>query len=85
MPHLRNNTPEKLIAEFDELLPGFTTGAGKERNESLRVSLDFSLRRLGEETRKVLPDLAVFQGGAMEAQILKITGFKIRTMATGAR
>jgi tetratricopeptide (TPR) repeat protein len=79
VPHLRNNTPEKLIAEFDELLPGFTTGKGKERNESLRVSLDFSLRRLGEETRKVLPDLAVFQGGAMEAQILIVTEFKPST------
>ncbi len=61
VPHLREYTPEKLIAEFDALLPGFTTGAGKERNESLRVSLDFSLRRLGEDTRQVLPDLAVFQ------------------------
>ena len=77
--HLRNNTPEKLIAEFDELLPGFTSGKGKERNESLRVSLDFSLRRLGTETQKVLPDLAVFQGGAMEAQILIVTEFKPST------
>jgi tetratricopeptide (TPR) repeat protein len=77
VPHLRNNTPEKLIAEFDALLPGFTTGAGKERNQSLQVSLDFSLRRLGDETRQVLPDLAVFQGGAMEAFIVNITGFKI--------
>ncbi len=69
VPHLRAYSPDKLIAEFDALLPGFTTGAGKERNESLRVSLDFSLRRLGEDTRQLLPDLAVFQHGGMEAQI----------------
>ena len=85
VPHLREHTPEELIAEFDALLPGFTSGAGKARNESLRVSLDFSLRRLGEETRKLLPDLAVFQGGAMEAQVLQITGWKIAHMAAGAR
>ena len=84
VPHLRNNTPEKLIAEFDALLPGFTTGAGKERNQSLQVSLDFSLRRLGEETRQVLPDLAVFQGGAMEAHDLEDHGFKIAAMATSS-
>ncbi|HLF27144.1 MAG TPA: tetratricopeptide repeat protein [Anaerolineae bacterium] len=74
-PHLRDHTPEQLIAEFDALLPGFTTGKGKERNESLRVSLDFSLRRLGDETRNLLPALAVFQGRAMEDDLLEITGF----------
>ena len=60
-------------------MPGFTTGAGKARNESLHVSFEFSLRRLGEETRALLPDLAVFQGGAMEIQALDITGWKIAT------
>ena len=79
VPHLREHTPEQLIAEFDTLLPGFTTGAGKARNESLCVSLEFSLRRLGQETRALLPDLAVFQGGAMEVRILPITGWKIAT------
>jgi hypothetical protein len=79
--HLNEYTPEKLIEEFDALLPGFTTGKGKERNESLRVSLDFSLRRLGEETRKVLPALAVFQGRAMEDDLLKITNIQAETWA----
>lgn len=76
VPQLRTYTPDKLITEFDALLPGFTTGAGQERNESLRVSLDFSLRRLGEDTRQLLPDLAVFQHGGMEAQVLKVTQWK---------
>ena len=39
----------------------------------MEVSLQFSLQRLGEETRAALPDLAVFQGGAMEAVILDVT------------
>jgi len=90
VPQLRTYTPDKLIAEFDALLPGFTTGAGQERNESLRVSLDFSLRRLGEATRNMLPALAVFQGRAMEDDLLEITGFppdawaKARTELTSA-
>jgi hypothetical protein len=69
------------MAEFDTLLPGFTSGAGKERNESLRVSLDFPLRRLGEETRKLLPALAVFQGRAKEDDLLEITKFPPETWA----
>lgn len=55
------------------MLPGFTQGAAKERDESLAVSLEFSLRRLGQATRAALPDLAVFQGGAMEHDLLAIT------------
>ncbi|MEI8167497.1 MAG: CHAT domain-containing protein, partial [Chloroflexales bacterium] len=65
LPHLRDHTPAALTAGFEQLLPGFTQGAAQARNESLLVSLEFSLRRLGEATRAALPDLAVFQGGAM--------------------
>jgi len=74
LPWLRRYSPAELSARFEELLPGFQTGAAKERNESLAVSLEFSLRRLGEATRAALPDLAVFQGGALENVILEITG-----------
>lgn len=73
LPHLREYTPEELTARFEELLPGFIKGEARERNESLTVSLEFSLRRLGEATRKALPDLAVFEGGALEVQLLEIT------------
>ncbi len=73
LPHLRTHTPAELTARFEELLPGFRTGAAKERNESLAVSLEFSLRRLGDETRAALPALGVFQGGAMEHKLLEIT------------
>ena len=73
LPHLQRHTPDQLIAEFDQLLPGFTTGAAKERNESLTVSLDFSLRRLGQKTRQALPALGVFAGLAMEDDLLEVT------------
>lgn len=73
LPHLQKYTAAELSSRFEELLPGFKEGAAKERNESLEVSLQFSLQRLGEETRAALPDLAVFQGGAMEFVLLKVT------------
>ena len=40
------------------------------------MSLEFSLRRLGEETRAALPDLGVFQDGAFEDNLLEITGIE---------
>ena len=73
LPRLAEQTPAALVADFDALLPGFTTGAAKERNESLAVSLEFSLRRLGEASRAALPDLGVFAGLAMEDDLLDIT------------
>lgn len=73
LPHLRAHTAQELIARFEELLPGFVQGKAEQRNESLAVSLDFSLRRLGEATRAALPDLAVFAGMAMETNVLQIT------------
>jgi tetratricopeptide (TPR) repeat protein len=73
LPHLREHTPAELSAQFEALLPGFTAGAAVARNESLQVSLDFSLRRLGDETRVALPGLAVFQGAAFEDGLLEIT------------
>lgn len=73
LPHLQKYTAAELSARFEALLPGFKEGAAKERNESLEVSLQFSLQRLGEATRAALPDLAVFQGGAMEFALLKVT------------
>jgi tetratricopeptide (TPR) repeat protein len=73
LPHLKDFTVEALTARFDELLPGFTEGEGAARNESLTVSLRFSLDRLGEGAQEVLPRLAVFEGGAMEHMLLAIT------------
>jgi len=82
LPHLKRHTPDELIAEFDQLLPGFTAGAARERNESLTVSLDFSLRRLGEPTRQALPALAVCAGLAMEDDLLAVTQMEPALWAT---
>jgi tetratricopeptide (TPR) repeat protein len=73
LPHLRQYGPAELAARFEALLPGFTSGAAVKRNESLEVSLAFSLGRLGDETRAALPALAVFQGGCLESELLEIT------------
>lgn len=73
LPHLGEYAPAALIAEFDTLLADFKQGEGEQRNDSLAVSLEFSLRRLGDATRAALPALAVFQGGALETFLLRIT------------
>ncbi len=75
VPQLRDYTPQKLIDEFDRLLPNFSHGAGKTKDKSLRVSLEFSLNRLDAATRARLPQLAVFQGGAFEPMIWNVTDF----------
>ncbi len=73
LPHLKAHTPQQLINDFEALLPGFKEGQAKERNESLAVSLEFSLKRLGQATRDALPALAVFEGAAFEDDMLAIT------------
>jgi tetratricopeptide (TPR) repeat protein len=73
LPYLKQYSPDELMAEFDQLLPGFTAGAARERNESLLVSLDFSLRRLSDDARAALPDLAVFAAGAFDVQVVQVT------------
>jgi tetratricopeptide (TPR) repeat protein len=75
VPQLHAYTPAQLIAEFDKLLPDFSKGAGKTKDESLRISLELSVNRLDAATRARLPQLAVFQGGAFEPMIRDITDF----------
>ena len=70
-----------VIEEFDTLLPGFTQGEGKARNQSLEASLRFSLRRLGAEAAALLPRLAVFRGGAWEPMLLRVTEIDEATWA----
>lgn len=74
LPRLKEMSAAEISARFEELLPGFTAGATRELSESLTVSLEFSLRRLGEATRAELPDLGVFfRGRATEDNLLAIT------------
>src|SRR5207244_7694554 len=78
LPHLKDYGDDvaRVIAEFDQLYPGFTEGKARERNESLDASLGFSLRRLSDAARERLPALGAFEGGALEIAILQITGLK---------
>ncbi|MBI4279204.1 MAG: tetratricopeptide repeat protein [Armatimonadetes bacterium] len=75
LPHLKDfgNNVATVIDRFDELYPGFTEGWARDRHESLEVSLSFSLNRLSPAAQEHLPALGVFQGGAMEVQILRVT------------
>lgn len=73
LPQLRTYSAGELVAEYQTILPNIKTGAAKERNESLEVSLRFSLDRLGEEAKTLLSRLWVFEGGAWEPNLLNVT------------
>ena len=60
---------EKLLATAGPTVAGI-----EDTPASLLASLELSLDRLDEAARKALPRLGVFQGGAMEADLLAITG-----------
>ncbi len=55
---------ERLLAQTSET----------DKDKSLIASLNLSLERLDPEARRHLPRLGVFQGGAFEDDLLKITG-----------
>jgi len=73
LPQLRTYSAEKLLEQYQTILPQMKTGDAKERNESLEVSLRFSLDRLGADAVNLLSRLWVFEGGAMEHILLAIT------------
>src|SRR6266567_4174504 len=62
-----------IRADFAKLLPKFVDDTTTGRNHSLLASLDYSLQRLSEEQRKLLPRLALFEGGASDDDLLAIT------------
>ncbi len=71
-----------MIEEFDALLPGFTQGEGEARNQSLEVSLRFSLRRLGAEAAALCcPGWRCSSGGAIESMLLAVTEIDEATWA----
>lgn len=73
LPQLRDYSAEQLVEQYQNILPQMKKGAAKERNESLEVSLRFSLDRLGEEAINLLSRLWIFEGGAMENVLLAST------------
>jgi len=73
LPALRTIPLATIRADFAKLLPNFKDDTATGRNRSLLASLDYSLQRLSEEQRKLLPRLALFEGGASEDDLLAIT------------
>src|SRR5712692_9610439 len=73
LPALRTIPLATIRADFAKLLPKFVDDTVTGRNRSLLASLDYSLQRLSEEQRKLLPRLALFEGGASEDDLLAIT------------
>ena len=82
LPQLRTYSAEKLLEQYQNILPQMKTGEAKERNESLEVSLKFSLDRLGADAVNLLSRLWVFEGGAMEHVLLAITEIPEETWNT---
>jgi tetratricopeptide (TPR) repeat protein len=73
LPALRTTSLATIRADFAKLLPRFVDDTETGRNRSLLASLDYSLQRLSEEQRNLLPRLALFEGGASENNLLAIT------------
>jgi tetratricopeptide (TPR) repeat protein len=73
LPTLRERTMDTIQTSFAALLPHFTTDTVSGHNRSLLASLEYSLRRLSEAQRTLLPYLALFEGGANESCLLDIT------------
>ena len=73
LPALRTIPLATIRSEFASLLPRFVDDHETGRNRSLLASLDYSLRRLSEAQRGLLPRLALFEGGASEDDLLAIT------------
>jgi tetratricopeptide (TPR) repeat protein len=72
-PHLKQLTPEQIVADFHELLDQFTGDAEVERNRSLLASLRFSTSRLSAQAQDALPWLGLFQGGVFEQLLLAVS------------
>jgi tetratricopeptide (TPR) repeat protein len=72
-PHLKQLTPEQIVARFRELLDQFTGTAEVERNRSLLASLRFSTSRLSAQAQAALPWLGLFQGGVFEDNWLDVS------------
>lgn len=79
LPQLRDYSAEQLVEQYQSILPQMKKGEAKERNDSLEVSLRFSLDRLGADAINLLSRLWIFEGGAMESVLLAITEIPAET------
>ncbi len=70
-PHLKTMPPSAIQGELRENLERFADASAEEpRNRSLLASLAFSMSRLSEPARAVLPYLAWFEGGVFEQLLI---------------
>ncbi len=69
---LKDRRPADIGETLEQLL--VDSADIPEKDRSLVASLNLSLQRLDPEARKFLPRLGVFQGGAMEDVLLRVTG-----------
>jgi WD40 repeat protein/tetratricopeptide (TPR) repeat protein len=74
LPKLRQLPLSTITTEFAALLPTFVDARETGRNASLLASLAYSVRRLDRNQQALLPRLAFFEGGALEENLLAITG-----------
>lgn len=73
LPALRTHSLVTIRQQFAELLLQFTDDTESEHNRSLLASLQYSLNRLSNEQRALLSRLTLFEGGALEENLLAIT------------
>jgi len=73
LPLLREEPLDRVLLDFSALLERCLDADVTGRNRSLLASLDYSLCRLTEAQRELLPRLALFEGGANEDDLLAIT------------
>jgi tetratricopeptide (TPR) repeat protein len=73
LPLLREEPLDRVLQDFSALLERCLEADVAGRNRSLLASLDYSLRRLTEAQRALLPRLTLFEGGASEDDLLVIT------------
>lgn len=73
---LKTRTAEQLEERLEQLLraDAVSPAADMGTPDSLIASLELSLERLSEEERHAARRLGVFQGGALESELLAITG-----------
>lgn len=77
---LKTRRPAEVGERLEQLLASGKSEIGDTKSEiedtpaGLLASLELSLDKLDDATRKVLPRLGVFQGGAFEDDLIAITG-----------
>ncbi len=73
LPTLRTRSLTAIRSEFAQLLPAFVDNNEEGRNRSLEASLEYSLSQLSLDQRALVSRLSIFEGGANETDLLRIS------------